>query len=184
MTAHFLRVPENELGYETSEVDAVIELARSQFANPGSHVLDASSLRTKQFTTVKGGYRIDSVDAALDRLDDAFAEQEANRLLARSGHQGAAEHLETLKRSLLGRVARGRAKAFKRQPWWQKGYSVRQVDQLLRRVGQTLEGQPSVGVPQLRQVTFSPKWAGYTEAQVDAFLDRTVQYLQISKHLG
>ncbi|MDE2410026.1 MAG: DivIVA domain-containing protein [Actinomycetales bacterium] len=184
MTAHFLRVPEDELGYETTEVDGVIELARSQFANPASHVLDASSLRTKQFTTVKGGYRIDSVDAALDRLDDAFAEQEANRLLVRKGHQGAGEHLAELKSTLLGRTSRGRSKAFNRQPWWQKGYSVRQVDQLLQRVSQTLEGEPSVGVPQLRQVTFSPKWAGYTEAQVDAFLDRAIQYLQISKHLG
>jgi len=184
MTAHFLRVPEDEFGYETSEVDSVIDLARSQFANPGSHVLDASSLRTRQFALVKGGYRIDSVDAALDRLDDAFAEQEAKRLLVRQGHQGATEHLAEFRITLLARATRGARRAFKRQSWWQKGYSVRQVDQLLKRVAATLEGTPSVGVPQLRQVTFSPKWAGYTEAQVDAYLDRAVQYLQISKHLG
>jgi DivIVA domain-containing protein len=184
MTAHFLRVPEDEIGYETTAVDSVIEVARAQFADPGSHVLEASSLRAKQFELVKGGYRIDSVDAALDRLDDAFAEQEANRLLVRSGHQGAMERLAAMRETISARYSRGRAKAFKRQPWWQKGYSVRQVDQLLQRVEQTVEGSASVGVHQLRQVTFSPKWAGYNEAQVDAFLDRAVQYLQISKHLG
>jgi DivIVA domain-containing protein len=184
MTANFLRVPHNELGYQTAEVDAVIEVARAQFANPGSHVLEASSLRTTQFTLTKGGYQIDSVDAALDRLDDAFAEQEANRLLIRNGHQGAVERLAAMRQALTTRGQRGARRVFTRQRWWLKGYSVRQVDQLVKRVTMTLEGEAAVGIHQLRQVTFGPKWAGYNEAQVDAFIDRAVQYLQISKHLG
>lgn len=184
MTAHFLHVPTDELGYEPKSVDAVIETARRQFADPGSHVLDASMLRRSQFSLEKGGYRIDSVDAALDRLDDAFAQQEANRILVRKGHQGAQEHLLELKETLLSRTGRGRSKAFTRNSWWLKGYSVRQVDNLLQSVEAALEGKASVAVAQLRQATFSPKWAGYSEAQVDAYLDRLVQYLQISKHLG
>lgn len=86
--------------------------------------------------------------------------------------------------TLLGRITRGNRRSFKRQQWWLKGYSVRQVDKLLRTIGATLDGDASLAVATIRNFTFAPKWGGYNEAQVDAYLDRAVQYLQISKHLG
>lgn len=184
MTAHFLLAAANEWGYDPKSVDPVIDLARNQFANPASHVLDAATLRTSQFKLVKGGYQIASVDAALDRLDDAFAQQEANRLLARNGHEGARQKMQDLRETLKARIARGKRRSFKRQAWWLKGYSMPQVDALLKSIDATLDGQSNLSVSVLRQFTFTPKWAGYSEAQVDAFIDRTVQYLQISRALG
>lgn len=184
MTAHFKRVAANEQGYDPAEVDRWIDLARAQFADPGSHVLNASTLRTVQFPVVKGGYQISAVDAALDRLDDAFAEQEAHRLLTRYGHQGATEQLAELRSLLQSRIERPNRRRFQRQPWRLKGYSVRQVDAMLGVIAAELREGGIVSVAQLRQQTFSPRWAGYTEAQVDAFLDRTIQYLQLSRALG
>jgi DivIVA domain-containing protein len=184
MTAHFLLAAANELGYDPATVDPVIELARKQFSDPASHVLDAAALRTSQFKLIKGGYQIAAVDAALDRLDDVFAQQEANRMLAQSGHEGAKAKMQELRKTLQNRIARGKRKAFKRQPWWLKGYSIRQVDSLLKAIDATLDGEANLSVGVLRQYTFAPKWAAYNEAQVDAFIDRTVQYLQISKALG
>lgn len=188
MTAHFPLAPSSEWGYDPAAVDPVIDIARHQFANPASHVLDASTLRTSQFGLVKGGYVIGAVDTALDRLDDAFAQQEANRILAKNGHEGARQVLDDLKTTLVARASRGHRKAFKRQPWWLKGYSVRQVDNLIKGVAAAINSKASaetgLTIGALRTHTFAPKWAGYNEAQVDAFIDRTVQYLQISKHLG
>lgn len=184
MTAHFPHVDSKQVGYDPKTVDPVVALAREQFANPGSHVLDASTLRTSQFALIKGGYVVEAVDAALDRLDDVFAEQEANRLLAHKGHDGARQQLAEQRVTLLGRISRGNRRSFKRQQWWLKGYSVRQVDKLLRTIGATLDGDASLAVATIRNFTFAPKWGGYNEAQVDAYLDRAVQYLQISKHLG
>lgn len=184
MTAHFPTTDDHEFGYDPKAVDPVIDSAREQFANPGTRVLEAATLRSSQFGLIKGGYVIAAVDSALDRLDDVFAEQEANRLLARNGHDGARQKMTELQGTLTGRISRARRHAFKRQPWWLKGYSTRQVDQLLGAIGESLSGGAQLSVSSLRTMTFAPKWAGYNEAQVDAFIDRTVQYLQISKHLG
>jgi DivIVA domain-containing protein len=105
-------------------------------------------------------------------------------MLAQSGHEGAKAKMQELRKTLQNRISRGKRKAFKRQPWWLKGYSIRQVDSLLKAIDATLDGEANLSVGVLRQYTFAPKWAAYNEAQVDAFIDRTVQYLQISKALG
>jgi len=184
MTANFKKVASDELGYEPEAVDRWISLARNQFADPGSHVLDASSLRTAQFGVVKGGYQIAAVDAALDRLDDAFAAQEANRLLVRGGHQGAGERLDYLQALIAGRDARPIRAKFARTKWWLKGYSVRQVDGLVKAIALPDAEADSNLVARLREVTFSPAWGGYSEAQVDAFIDRAVQFMQLARSLG
>lgn len=184
MTAKFKRVGADELGYEPKDVDAIVELARAQFANPGSHVLDASTLRNTQFGVSKGGYQIAAVDAALDRLDDAFAAQEANRLLVRGGHQGAEDFVHGLESVLKARLVRPARNRFARQRWYLKGYSVRQVDALLRLISLDLAGADQISPALLREAMFSPRWGGYNEAQVDAFIDRTVQFLQLSRSVS
>ena len=184
MSAHFPVVADDEYGYDPKDVDPWVEKARNQFANPASHVLSASALRMAQFGVVKGGYRIEAVDTALDRLDDAFGDQEQNRLLVRGGHHGARDFAEKLEQVLLARATRGRRKSFDRVQWLRKGYSVGQVDKLMRRVEAHIHGGSVLDVTELRHVVFSPRWAGYAEAQVDAYIDRTVEYLQVSKNVG
>lgn len=179
--SNFNRTDANELGYDPADVDPVIDLARRQFAEPTSRVIDASQLRASQFRLVKGGYQIAEVDQALERLDDAFAVNEAKRLTAQRGHHGAFLFLEELKATLLGRAQRPAGHKFKRNPFWVKGYSKHQVDILLATVAGYFEGIDRVSVEQLRRVVFSPRWGGYVENQVDAYIDRVVEYLQVSK---
>lgn len=184
MTAHFPKVSPKEQGYHPAQVDELIGRAREQFANPASHSIASQTLRTAQFDLVDGGYVIQAVDAALDRLDDAFAVQDAKRLVAQIGEQGAAQHVIDLQKLLSGRVERPAGKKFTRNKWWLKGYSSRQVDQVLKLVGLQLVGKTSVPVGTLREVTFKPKWGGYVENQVDAFIDKTIEYIQLSGSLG
>jgi len=184
MSAHFKKVSPKEIGYDPASVDPVIELARKQFANPESRALDAATLRNSAFKLVKGGYQIASVDAALERLDDAFVEQEAKLLLERGGHEAAAAHLNGIRNTLQARIDRPSKQRFNRTKPWVKGYSLTQVDSLLVRIDGAIEGKRDLSAADLREVTFAPKARGYSEAQVDAFIDRTVQFLQLRKTLG
>ena len=178
MSENFKKSASNQLGYEPQAVDAVILLARKQFAEPSSRVLDASTLRTTQFGLVKGGYDIAAVDAALERLDDAFVANEAKRLIAQRGHHGAVLYQQQLQELLQGRAQRAGRNRFKKNPFWVKGYSKHQVDSMVTALA---AGQQSVS--QLRAVSFSPRWGGYSEVQVDAYIDRAVEYLQLSKYI-
>jgi DivIVA domain-containing protein len=184
MTAHFPKTSSKEQGYSPAQVDELISRARQQFANPSSHSIASQTLRTAQFELVPGGYVIEAVDAALDRLDDAFAVQDAKRLVAQVGEHGAAQHVLDLQILLNGRVERPAGRKFTRNKWWLKGYSTKQVDQVLNLVRRQLAGKTSVPVDTLREVTFRPKWGGYVENQVDAFIDRTIEYIQLSSTLG
>jgi len=184
MTAQFKLVSTKKWGYNPADVDPLIAAARTQFANPDQPGLGASDLRTAQFGLIKGGYRISAVDAALDRLDDAFAANEAKRLLARGGHIGANEELEKLRETLLARTNRKKRKRFARIGLFGKGYSVRQVDSLVAGVQALLEGRTRTEIAALREYSFGSTWNGYTEAQVDAFIDRAIEYLQLSAALA
>lgn len=184
MTAHFPKAAAKELGYHPAQVDALVERARQQFSTPGSHNLEAKTMRTSQFELVPGGYVISAVDAALDRLDDAFAVQDAKRLVAQIGEHGAIEHVANLKAMLAGRISRPKGKRFGRTKWWLKGYSARQVDAMLNLVGEQLSATKSVPVARLREITFQPKWGGYVENQVDSFIDKSVEYIQLSGSLS
>lgn len=183
MSANFLKTQPDELGYNPADVDPVIELARRQFADPASRVLSASDLRAAQFGLVKGGYQIAAVDQALERLDDAFAVNEAKRLTAQRGHHGAFLYLEELKATLVARAERPAGHKFKRNPFWFKGYSKHQVDLLLAQVAGYFAGTDRIGVEQLRRTVFSPRWGGYVENQVDAYIDRVVEHLQVGKSI-
>jgi len=184
MSAHFKKVSASELGYDPASVDPIIDLARKHFADPDGRALDAATLRNSAFKLVKGGYQIASVDAALERLDEAFVEQEARLVLERTGHDGAAAHINGIRNTLQGRIDRPAKQRFDRTALWFKGYSVAQVDSLLKRIDGAIEGRRDLTAADLREVTFAPRWRGYSEAQVDAFIDRAVQFLQLRKTLG
>ena len=124
---------------------------------------------------------VEAVDQALESLDDAFAVNEAKRLTAQRGRHGAFVFLEELKATLVSRAERPSGHKFKRNPLWQKGYSKHQVDLLLASVAGYFAGTDRITVEQLRRTVFSPRWGGYVENQVDAYIDRVVEHLQVGK---
>lgn len=180
MSNNFPTVGAKELGYEPGQVDAVINQARVQFSEPTSNIIDAKQLRTAQFALVSGGYEIEAVDAALDRLDDAFALREKQRLASSMESVAAFDEIDKIRKLIKGRIRRPHGKKLARTGLFAKGYSVKQVDQFLNRIGLRLSGKSELSIAELRNVTFKPKWGGYVENQVDALIDKTVEYLQLS----
>ena len=73
--ASFERVQRGEYGYNAKQVDQFLQQARVSLENPESapQPINSADVRAVSFDPVKGGYSAAIVDAALDRLEDAFA---------------------------------------------------------------------------------------------------------------
>ncbi|MFM5904666.1 MAG: DivIVA domain-containing protein, partial [Micrococcales bacterium] len=136
------------------------------------------------FDLAPGGYLISAVDAALERLDDAFAVQEVKRTLLESGHHELDLQVSRLTVLLQGRIERKAGRRFARLKVWHRGYSHNQVDKLCLRLGQKLGPQDSFDLNELRSAEFKASWGGYAENQVDAFIDRAVELSQIKSVLA
>ena len=75
MPSTFPRESNRRLGYDPQEVDRFISSARAEF-DRRSGGLRAADVRRTAFTMRRGGYATPAVDAALERLEDAFAVRE------------------------------------------------------------------------------------------------------------
>src|SRR5699024_3740215 len=95
-------------GYDANQVDSFFKLARESFElpTPQPGYLDSRAVRTVGFDLVRKGYHVAVVDAALDRLEDAFAKQARDRLIAQSGQDAWVAELIRVATSLLGRLVR------------------------------------------------------------------------------
>ena len=163
------RVPKGKQGYSVSEVDQLLTIARDQYNQPSSRVLDWRDLTKHAFSLEKGGYEPLAVDVAIDKLQDTFASRE---LSARF------QNLDALNGLIQGRLARVVKKRFARAGFFGFGYSVREVDALIAVVAKFLDGDETLEVEEVRQLEFRVVRGGYSEAQVDAFIDRLVEFLQ------
>lgn len=184
MTAHFSKTSKKNFGYEPAEVDELISQARTVFAQVEAAITDEGFIRNAQFGLVKGGYEIALVDAALDRLDDAFGLQLARNTIRRSGHEAAREKLSQWRDTLLGRTERGKGKAFDSAGFLGKGYDRKAVDVALGNIAAHLAGSATLTTAQLREVKFKPVSGGYKESQVDAYLDKAVDFVNLEQALG
>jgi DivIVA domain-containing protein len=171
----------NALGYDRTQVDAVIASAREQFANPSSNLVTAAQLRSTEFELAKGGYSIAAVDSALDRLEDAFFEREAKEILASQGQYALTEQISKLSELLFQRCERPKGNKFARCGLLYRGYSRREVDLFCERVYRVLNSSQQLEVSEVRHVTFKSVRNGYSEHQVDAFINRAVEFIQLAK---
>ena len=172
----------DDWGYQTQQVDAFIEKARAQYANPNSEMVTSNSLRNTEFELVKGGYEIPAVDSAMDRLEDAFAKREIDRQRNLRGQTAVMDRLERITEIVRGRLVRPKRKKFSNVGWLLRGYSRSQVDQLCALIANHLESGEKLQLNVVRRSIFKAKRGGYVEAQVDAFLDRVAEILQIEKN--
>lgn len=169
-------------GYEKRAVDTMLERARAAFEtaamDAGSDAgLTSSMIRDVSFPLVKRGYAIDAVDAALGRLEDAFAARERENGIARSGVEGWVEQARDRAQEVLDRLSRPDGQRFARARGLRYGYRIVEVDLVARKlIGYFERGEP-VTVEQVRQVAFRMQRRGYREAQVDAVLDAVVEVM-------
>jgi DivIVA domain-containing protein len=184
VTTPFAIAQKKQLGYKIDEVAELLSTARSVFGADSQVISDDSFVRKAQFSLVKGGYDIAEVDAALERLDEAFGQQLARNLIARIGATGAHDRVAELRSLLKGRISRGKGKGFDSAGFLRAGYRKSSVDLLLGQLEAHLIAAATVLVSDLRKIRFESAGSGYSEAEVDAFIDRAIELIHLEHALG
>jgi DivIVA domain-containing protein len=166
-------------GYAIEAVDAFLDEARaaydSNFAQ--STTLTSNEIRSVSFPQERGGYSSGHVDAALDRLETAFALRERTIAIVSLGEDAWLQKAGHEAALLTARFARKPRHRFTRVGAFAHGYSVRDVDNFSHRISNFLETGDELSLAEVRSVTFRAHRGGYDEVQVDAALDSVVALL-------
>lgn len=162
-------------GYHRAAVDAFLASARTAFEGAGD--LSAFDVRTASFPLVKGGYVVAEVDAALSRVEDAFAARERDRAVRSSGAGAWVERARDDAQLILDHLARQRRRRFARTSALTFGYRVDEVDHVANRIVRYLRDGEALTAEQLRSAAFRMQRGGYREEQVDALLDATIDVI-------
>ena len=190
----FERVATHEWGYDPVQVDDFLDRVRALHAGGGAAVsgsaddtsqerttpVGSRQVRERVFDRVRGGYAPAAVDAGLDRVEDELFAVEQRAFVAEHGALRWEEHVEFLGGLLLGRLNRPRTQRFRRPAKHRTtGYSVADVDVLCDRFMEQLRNDSEVDPQLLRAAVFRHAQGHncYEEQQVDAFLDRAVEFV-------
>ncbi|GAB2974275.1 DivIVA domain-containing protein [Frigoribacterium salinisoli] len=186
MTATFPTAAKGQLGYDVEEVDAFLAEARRAYTS-GAEVgddagadgasVDATRIRRTAFTMRKGGYSTKHVDAALERLEDAFASRERERALAGGGEADWYSGARGVAEQLVARFDRPQGHRFDRVGLLTQGYHPDDVDRLVRRLQAYFTAGQPLSIDDVRSSVFRAKRGGYREAQVDHVLDAVVDVM-------
>lgn len=176
MSSTFPRTRKSRRGYAVEQVDEFLEDARRAFnAESGSpDALMAEDVRRTSFALQKGGYSPLHVDAALERLEDAFADREREGAQAQMGQEAWINIARTNAKEIIDRMARPIGKKFRRAGILRDGYDRKQVDKFTDQLSEYFSTGTGVSVEDVRLVAFNPEKGGYSEAQVDYFLDSVI----------
>lgn len=169
-------------GYAKNQVDEFVELARVQFADPNLELVTASLIRNTEFDLVSGGYLVSAVDTAMDRLEDSFSAREVQRQKLLRGDHAVHDRLERVTEIVKVRLGRPKRRKFSRVNFLFRGYDRKQVDKLCLLIEYHLNQKEPLQINAIRRSIFKAKRGGYSESQVDAFIDRVVEILQIEKN--
>jgi DivIVA domain-containing protein len=175
--AAFPQVHGRTKGYEKRAVDAFLDQARASFETGEATVMTAAVVRQIAFPLVRRGYAIPAVDAALSRIEDAFAARERENAVSRTGAAEWVGRTRETAQVVLDRLSRPRTRRFDRVNALRYGYRVDEVDIVADKVARYLETGESVTVEQVRAVAFRMQRGGYREVQVDALLDAVVEVM-------
>ncbi len=182
MGYEFSKVKRSKLGYNCDQVDAFVAMARQQYERPEGYLLASERVRETEFDLVRGGYDVNLVDAALDRIEDALADREFARKRQTRGEQAIADQLTRISEIVLTRAQRPKRKRFDAVAWPARGYNRKQVDALCNLVLEHLVNSEPLLMSEVRRIVFSAQRGGYAENQVDAFIDRVIQILHIERN--
>ena len=176
MSTTFPRTRKSRRGYNIDEVEDFLEDARRAYSQEsGISVVNSESIRTVAFAMQKGGYSPTHVDAALERLEDAFASRERERAFAVSGgDQAWYGQARSTAQVILDRLARPTGARFSRVGPLTRAYNVKEVDAFADRLVDYFQHGKAMSVDEVRTVAFSATKRGYTESQVDLLLDSVI----------
>jgi DivIVA domain-containing protein len=166
-------------GYNPKQVDALFDLAKRQYENPNLVLVRASDLRGLRLGLVRGGYATNQVDAALDNLEDHFIKTEVAAFRERFGGQELTKRYSELRDALIPRLKREKAQRFTKVSVFSRGYDKKKVDALCDQLLGHFESSSKLKVGELRRVQFSSTRLGYSMPQVDSFIDRAIEAMQL-----
>ncbi|MFP3465072.1 DivIVA domain-containing protein [Leifsonia sp. SIMBA_070] len=168
----FPRSPKSKPGYDVEQVDEFLSAARRAYdADPAAPDLTAADIRHTAFAMMKGGYSTTHVDAALERLEDAFSARERETARARQGDGAWFEEARTTAQVILNRLDRPLGHRFERVSFLTLGYNRNDVDRFANRLVRYFQDGRPMSVEEVRTVTFREQRGGYREVQVDLLLD-------------
>lgn len=178
----FARVTRREYGYNPRQVDKFLTRARTFYNSDGAdgERVTSTDVRTMAFDPARGGYEPRAVDAALDRLEDVFAQRERDALIESRGEQAWLMQIGRISAVLRGRLHRAPGERFRRPTRKNAtSYSVEDVDALCNELLGYFENDMPLSVDVVRRAVFREAKGedGYEETQVDAFLDRVVELM-------
>ncbi len=179
MTHMFRSVSRLRTGYDPDQVEEFFTHARRVYEGEVPETIDGRTVRRAAFDLVHHGYEPTAVDAALDRLEQAFVVRERTAFVATHGQQAWLEHLAERARTLYGRLARPDGERFAPAARRAQAYDPDEVDDFCRRLIDYFDNGHALSSQEVRQVTFTRRRGedGYAEGPVDAFIERAVEVL-------
>jgi DivIVA domain-containing protein len=182
MASTFPRVKRGR-GYRVDEVEEFLAEARAAYersedgTDTGADALDAAAIRRTAFGMERGGYSPGHVDAALERLEDAFAERERESAYRSVGDKAWFSQARDGATEILDRLARPDKQKFRRVGGLTEGYNRREVDRFCTRLRRYFREGEKVGVDEVRTVAFRAERGGYREWEVDLLLDSVIDVM-------
>lgn len=173
-------------GYDIAQVDEFLDRAHKAYDSL-EPLLKQEDIQNVSFGLQKGGYSIPQIDAALSRLERAVVDRRTLWDLQRMGRVAWRAQTEALVNTIRGRVKRADNERFSDGEKGSPSYDRKQVDKLIREISDAVEDELNNTVSEANEinssyvenVVFTQRTGakGYSEAQVDAYLNRVVQIL-------
>lgn len=180
VTSTFPAARKRKPGYDAAEVDAFFATARGAYgAVPGDvTTLTSDEIRCTAFRLRRSnGYSVRHVDAALERLEEAFAAREREQEISRVGAERYFGETRAIAQELVDRFDRPPGRRFHRRGPLTRGYHPVDVDALSDRLAGYFQSGDAISVENVRTVAFRARYGGYDESQVDHVLDAVVRVM-------
>jgi DivIVA domain-containing protein len=175
----FPRTRRSRLGYSVDQVEDFLEEARHAYAAERGEptIISAEAIRRTAFDMQKGGYSTTHVDAALERLEDAFAGRERDRTFAEAGDTAWFARARETAQAVLDRLDRPEGQRFNRVNFLSTGYHPKDVDAFGDKLTGYFQDGVAMSVDEVRGASFRTKRGGYAESQVDLVLDAVIDVM-------
>ena len=178
VSATFPMARKGKPGYDVDEVETFLADARRAYSAIDGGGLSSDDIRHTAFRVVRReGYSVRHVDAALERLEEAFAARERDRAIAERGEEAFYRETRETAQEIVDRLARPEGRRFRRASALARGYHPADVDAFTDRVSRYFQDGDPLTVDAVRTIAFRSRFGGYDETQVDVVLDAVIRVM-------
>lgn len=178
VTSTFPAARKGKPGYDVDEVERFLADARRAYGAIDGGGLTSDDIRHTAFRVVRrDGYSVRHVDAALERLEEAFAARERDRAIAQRGEEAYYRETREIAQEIVDRLARPSGHRFRRASALARGYHPADVDAFVERVSGYFQRGDALSVDAVRTIAFRSRFGGYDETQVDVVLDAVIRVM-------